>query len=246
MKHIRHFILAVQFLTRIPITKRSMPCEPSDFKGAMAFFVSIGLLIGGLQYGAYVVMAELANPLVGALVSTVVGVWVTGGLHLDGLADIWDGFGANASRERTIEIMKDSRVGAFGVIAIVLDLLVHFVGIYSLAHVPLVIIWVPMCAKLGVCFMCYIGKNIKAGLGALWIQNIGLMRLLINGCVAAFVGWLIMPSVVVVGGVVVTLGITYGLKHKFTAKLGGLNGDCLGATGQLIEWGIILYLIIML
>lgn len=246
MKVLQHFILGVQFLTRIPLTKKNVPCEPTDFKGAMSFFAIIGLIIGLIQYGVYTVATWLMNPLMGALLGTIAGIWSTGGLHLDGLADVFDGFGANQNKEKTLEIMKDSRVGTFGVIAIVVDLSIHFIGMYSLRDLPYLYIWVPVCAKVGVCFLCYIGRNIKQGLGALWIENIDRMQVILNGAIGCLIGLYLGRNLMILGGIVVTLLVAYQVNRYVGKKLGGINGDTLGACNQLIEWGVICYLILLL
>lgn len=246
MKALQQLILGVQFLTRIPITKKSVPCEPTDFRGAMWFFTLIGLMIGLIQYGAFCSGEILFGPLMGSIIAGVAGIWATGGLHLDGLADVFDGFGANQGKERTLEIMKDSRVGTFGVLAIVIDLSIHFVGIYSLKEAPYLYIWVPVCAKMGVCFLCFIGKNIKQGMGALWIQNITAGQVIFNLFVAAVVGFVMVQSIWLLGGIGIVLCIAYQVNRYVTKRLGGINGDVLGACSQLIEWGMICYLILLL
>ncbi|MGL5675543.1 MAG: adenosylcobinamide-GDP ribazoletransferase [Cellulosilyticaceae bacterium] len=245
MKSVQHFVLGMQFLTRIPLTKKAVPCEPKDFKGAMGFFTTIGFIVGLIQYGAYVVGAWLVNPLIGALCATVAGIWTTGGLHLDGLADVFDGFGANQSKERTLEIMKDSRVGSFGALALILDFAIHFIAIYSLSVQPLLIIWIPVAGKASVCLLCFIGKNIKEGMGALWIQNIGGVRLSINLLFAFVLGAMLSNSLVALGGMIVIVSVTWWVNRLFVQKLGGLNGDALGAMQQLMEWAMLLYTLIV-
>ena len=226
MKVINRFILGIQFLTRIPITSRPVPCEPEDFRGAMYFFTTIGAIVGGLQYLVFIVTRYFLPGGFAALLAAIAGIVITGGIHLDGLADIFDGFGANAERERTFEIMKDSRVGAFGALAIMLDLLMHFVAFQYVIRRPSLIILVPVFAKLGVVFLCFIGKNAKKGLGALWIENIDFKGLLCNALIAIIIAILING---VLGACILGIWVilaTYGLNKKFTNKLGGVTGDC--------------------
>ncbi len=244
MKTIDQCILAVQFLTRLPISKRSVPCEPSDFRGAMWFFTSIGLLIGSMQYIGYLVMAAAVGPLLGAVAAYVIGIWATGGLHLDGLADVWDGFGANQSATRTLEIMKDSRVGTFGVIALLIDMSVHVAAFYTLKDAPQLLIGAPICAKYGVCLLCFIGKNLKEGMGAFWIENITAIQLLVNGLVAAGIGCLLVGGIAGIGAIVWVTAIVWYL-NKYSARRlgGGITGDVLGACNQLVEWGVLGYIV---
>lgn len=247
MRAIQNFILGLQFLTRINVTKKSMPCEKEDFKGAMNFFVIIGLIVGLLQYGTYEIFSTLGNEIFGVFMATLAGIYFTGGIHLDGLADIFDGFGANADPERTLDIMKDSCCGTFGVVALMIDVLFHLIAFYTLKDYPLAIILVPMSGKLGICLLCKLGKNLKQGLGALWIENISSTGVAINVIVATLVSFLILGDLIMT---LLLLGLIgagiYYLNHKYTSKLGGLTGDCLGATNQLIEWLVLIYLVIVL
>ncbi|MEF9960112.1 MAG: adenosylcobinamide-GDP ribazoletransferase [Niameybacter sp.] len=244
MKKLKQWILAMQFLTRIPITKESMPAEPSDFKGAMCFFTFIGLIIGIwtwliFQLGAFV------DPLLGALLAAIAGIWITGGIHLDGLSDVFDGFGANRDAKRTLEIMKDSRVGAFGVLALLIDFAYHLIGFYLLKDHPAFIIWVPVSAKFAICVICSIGKNVSQGMGSLWIENISQAGLFVNLVLFIGVGIGVIPWTQALIGLGIVFGTVILLNKKFGHKLGGLNGDCLGATHQLIEWVMLTYLIII-
>lgn len=243
MKKLKQFILGVQFLTRIPI-RANMPAEPSDFKGALCFFTVVGLIIGTLEWLLFSLGMQI-DPLLGALLATIGGIWITGGMHLDGLADVFDGFGANRDTERTLEIMKDSRIGSFGVLALMIDFAFHMVGFYLLKDTPLLIIWVPISAKFTVCVLCDIGKNIKKGLGALWIENISKAGLFVNLVLFLFIGCILLPWELAVIGLGLVYGVAVLLNKKFTHKLTGLNGDCLGAASQMTEWIVMVYLLIV-
>ena len=232
MKKLKQFILGVQFLTRIPI-RANMPAEPSDFKGALCFFTVVGLIIGTLEWLLFSLGMQI-DPLLGALLATIGGIWITGGMHLDGLADVFDGFGANRDAERTLEIMKDSRIGSFGVLALMIDFAFHMVGFYLLKDTPLLIIWVPISAKFTVCVLCDIGKNIKKGLG-----------LFVNLVLFLFIGCILLPWELAVIGLGLVYGVAVLLNKKFTHKLTGLNGDCLGAASQMTEWIVMVYLLIV-
>ena len=131
MKFLRHYLLALQFFTRIPVTGRLaawVGYSPQMLRASAAHFPGVGWLVGGvaaLGYGLLmaVLPAGAHAPLVAAALSTVLTVLLTGGFHEDGLSDTADGLGGGHTRERALEIMKDSRVGAFGVLALVLGLL---------------------------------------------------------------------------------------------------------------------------
>ena len=244
MKKLKQWVLAMQFLTRIPITKAAMPAEPSDFKGAMCFFTFIGLIVGGFTWSLFAV-GNLVDPLLGALLATIGGIWITGGIHLDGLSDVFDGFGANKDAARTLDIMKDSRVGAFGVLALIIDFMYHIIGFYLLKEHPLLMIWIPVSAKMAVCLICAIGYNASKGMGSLWIQNISKIGLGFNFLLFCGVGISLVSGVRMIIGLLIVVATAFILNRKFSNKLNGLNGDCLGATHQLTEWVILTYLIII-
>ena len=128
---VRSYLVAVQFFTRIPITgplAHWVGYSPAALKASAAHFPGIGVLVGVVAAGVFSgVLALLPDavfsPLIAAALSTVVTVLMTGGFHEDGLADVADGLGGSYDRERALDIMKDSRVGAFGAMALVLALL---------------------------------------------------------------------------------------------------------------------------
>ena len=131
VRFIRHFLLALQFFTRIPVTGRLadwVGYSPAMLRASAAHFPGIGVVIGGAAAAVFALLLVLLpdtpfTPLVAAALSTVATVWLTGGFHEDGLADVADGLGGSYDRDRALEIMKDSRVGAFGAMALVLALL---------------------------------------------------------------------------------------------------------------------------
>lgn len=130
MKALRHFLLAIQFFTRIPINGKLadwVGFSPAMLRASAAYFPAVGIVIGGLAVLLTAVLMKYLTtayaPLVAAALGTAWSVWLTGAFHEDGLADVADGLGGSYHRERALMIMKDSRVGAFGAIAVVLALL---------------------------------------------------------------------------------------------------------------------------
>ena len=131
LRFLRHYLLAIQFFTRIPVTGRLaewVGFSPALLRASAAHFPGVGVVVGVLVAAlTALLLAWLAPtpfaPLVAAVLGTVLSVMVTGGFHEDGLADVADGLGGSYDRDRALVIMKDSRVGAFGVLAVVLALL---------------------------------------------------------------------------------------------------------------------------
>ena len=112
---------ALSFLTRLPLSPRNL--TPTDLGRSVAFFPLAGLLLGAVSAAVALVPVAL-DPHLRAIAIVALAAYLTGGLHLDGVADVADGLGGGrGDRARTLAIMKDSRIGAFGAIALVLLLL---------------------------------------------------------------------------------------------------------------------------
>lgn len=127
----RHYLLALQFFTRIPVTGRLaawVGFSPALLRRAAGHFPGVGWLVGLVAASVYGLLlvalpGSLFAPLVAAVLCIVATVLLTGAFHEDGLADLADGLGGSSDRERALEIMKDSRIGAFGALALMLALL---------------------------------------------------------------------------------------------------------------------------
>jgi adenosylcobinamide-GDP ribazoletransferase len=120
MQALRHYLLAVQFFTRIPITGRLadwVGYSPAMLRASSAHFPGVGWIAAAVATASYAALALLLAPspwasAVAAVGCTVATVLLTGGFHEDGLADVADGLGGSADTERALDIMKDSRIGA--------------------------------------------------------------------------------------------------------------------------------------
>lgn len=130
MQSLRHFLLALQFFTRIPVTGRLaawVGYSPAMLQASSAHFPGVGWVVGGAAALAMAAALALlpAGPLgalVAAVLATVASVWLTGAFHEDGLADTADGLGGGQTRERALAIMKDSRIGSYGTVTLLLAL----------------------------------------------------------------------------------------------------------------------------
>ena len=125
------FLLALQFLTAITL-KSDLRADARDLARSAAFFPLVGLVIGIILAACWYFSLKLWPPIVADALVVLVLVAVTRAFHLDGLADTLDGVLGGSSRARALEIMKDTRLGAFGVMGIVLDLLLKFVALTSI------------------------------------------------------------------------------------------------------------------
>src|SRR5207302_7741449 len=120
------FLVAVQFMTRLPVS-RGVRYSPDALAKSAVFFPAIGLLVGAGGTALYWFLSPHASRDVIVVLILVYLVMVTGGLHEDALGDAADGLGGGWEKERILTIMRDSRIGSFGTIAIALGLLARFV-----------------------------------------------------------------------------------------------------------------------
>lgn len=255
MSGVRHFLLALQFFTRIPVTGRLaqwVGYSPAMLRASAAHFPAVGWVVGALGALALAGALALWPPLVAAVLCTVVTVLVTGAFHEDGLADMADGLGGASTRERALEIMKDSRIGAFGAIAMVLALGLKFALLATLAGQGAFV----ACAAL-------VAAHVLSRLAPLAVMRASpyvggeggkakpMADAVSGGAVVVAVLWSLPAAllVIVAGGMVngVAALIAAALVALFMVRLlrrrlGGFTGDGLGATQQLSELAIYLAL----
>ena len=256
MQALRHYLLAVQFFTRIPVTGRLaqwVGYSPAMLRASAAHFPGVGwlaaLCAGGTYAALYVALTP--NPLapaVAAVFSTIATVWMTGGFHEDGLADVADGLGGSPDRERALDIMKDSRIGAFGTMALVLVLLAKLsllalLGTHSLMAVLTALVGAHVLSRfwplLIVRRLPHVGDTARSKSKPLADQ--------ISGAALAIAGlWCFVPLVLIGSYLsaiyliasIVTSGLAAAwMARWFARRRQGFTGDCLGATQQVSEIG---------
>ncbi len=234
----RRFIHALQFLTRLP-TPHVSNSEPADLARSAVWFPVVGAIIG-LGLAAAVWAGGYASPWIGALFGVLIWVWITGGLHLDGLADVADALGAaHRSPNRFVEVAHDPHVGANGVIAIVLQLMAKLV---LLAQIPqsqalLALILVPVWARWGPLAWSLMLPPLSQGLGERFSQEITRARVAAYGVALTLISAWLAP--ILIGALVIVVIIAAYWKYR----LGGLTGDCLGASIEIMETAL-LFLIV--
>ena len=244
-KIIMPFLIAVQFMTTIPI---KLPCLPSREQNAlsMLFYPVIGLMIGGVLWlvASYV---QLPMMLLSCAVM-VVWVWLTGGLHLDGLADTADAWvGGFADRQRTLTIMKDPNTGAMGVIAIVLCLALKWAAVYCLLELDavLALLFVPMLGRMSALALFATTPYVRQhGLGSA-LQDVPkyLLWLVMLGFGAAVFALSWQMALVMIGVWAVMLA---WLRWRFVGRIGGITGDTVGASIEVVEVAILMAVVAVL
>nr|WP_300003555.1 adenosylcobinamide-GDP ribazoletransferase [Tissierella sp.] len=243
---IKGLILSLQFFTRIPINI-AVDFNSKNIKYSIFFLPLVGGIIGGLGALVYYILVP-KNLLIAGFMTLLATIVLTGGLHLDGLSDTIDGFFSNRSKEKVLEIMQDSRIGAFGVLGIVLLVLFKFILIISIKDLPLAIILSFINSRLIASRMIVYKKTAKEeGLGKMFRDS--------NPKNLVFLSTLIYIVVlfIVDNSLLYPFAMTYLMAEYITyianKKIGGLTGDVYGAIIELGDvvslftfWGVMMWI----
>lgn len=242
-----NFLLMIQFLTKIPV-KFNLPCEMDDFKRGSVFLPIVGLIIGSIQFGAYKALITILPLNVTIILIITFGIVITGGFHLDGLGDTCDGFFAFKENKKTIDIMKDSRIGTYSCISLIIDILLKYTLFYFIVpKFSIAIIASPMISRFCTVFITNIGKTAKStGSGNLFISNVGKLQVFIAFIITVVILSLMMNPKYVLALIFSCMILTFIFNLFCDIKIGGLTGDTLGASNELNEiFSLILIAIII-
>jgi adenosylcobinamide-GDP ribazoletransferase len=222
----RYFRSAVQFLTVIPATSSIPPAR------AAFFFPLVGAMIGAIA-GEIGWIGALPRPIV-ALLQLLFMVVITGGLHEDGLADVFDAFRAGRAPERIHAILKDSRVGVYGALALGLSLLFRWQALEGLGERMPAIAASAGASRGVMVVLAYISKPAGEGIGKVFLSDLTLGSTVSAGLQSAALPFLVSPvagaTALAGNALLLAVGRTY-----FHRRIGGVTGDCLGAICQLSE-----------
>lgn len=263
---IKHFLLAIQFFTRIPITGKLadwVGYSPEMLKRSAAHFAGVGWVVGIVAAGVYLTAQALLPspfaPLIAACLSTIATVLLTGGFHEDGLADLADGLGGSLDRDRALEIMKDSRIGAFGAMALVLALLTKIALLAALGASEAALVFTLIVAShvisraLPMGLLALLPHVGDAGLDGKGSKSKPLADSISRTALASNFLWcfgllalvLSAPSaikliVVLAAGAGAAFAAWGFMGWRLAKRLQGFTGDALGATQQVCEIAFLL------
>lgn len=233
---LEYFFGAVRFFTRLPVPAW-VGHSPEALNHSARYFPLVGLVVGLIGALVFAFASFFLPKTLAVLLAMAATVLVTGAFHEDGWADMVDGFGGGWTRERTLEIMKDSRIGSYGTIALVLLLLAKFMALVELDMLLIAPALIAghalsrLCATSLLHFLDYAREEGKAKPLATRIGNGELALAAVFGLIALPM----LPPLSALVGVVFAAVATLFLARKFHHRLGGYTGDCLGATQQLAE-----------
>lgn len=231
----RKILVAVSFFTRIKLNLKNV--SEDEFYNSMTLMPVVGLIIGLWLWLAAWAVSFIHVPTIGAILLILAYLWITGGLHMDGVADTTDGLMSARDRKRVMEIMKDSRLGSMGAIALILLFLAYFVGYETiLSCLPVLVVLAPVigryCGIQNCCFSSYAEGG--GGLGKRIVEMTKFYHVAIYFLLIVVCGWLFLGYAALIGFAASVLTAIY-INYKVQKGIGGMTGDTIGLTIEVTQ-----------
>lgn len=221
----KSILLMITFFTRIPV-RYNYEYNEEDFIRGIKFLPLIGLIVGAIMYIPVFLQNVIHGPII-ALLTWVIYIGITGGLHIDGLADTFDGLFSNRDKKKILEIMRDSRIGTFGVLGILLLIIWNLV---FTSYIDLgFIILVPVVGRSAAILSASISQYAREGqgMGKAFVENCGTSEAVLAVISSYLLGILFFKL-----QVLIVLTITYLVvlisTENIKQKIGGMTGDTIG------------------
>ncbi len=230
-------VLAFQFLTIVPWPRPGV-CQPEDLGGSMAFYPVVGAALGSLLVGVYLAGVEVFPDGVLRPALVVLLIILTGGLHLDGLADVCDGFYAGRTKADALRIMRDPHLGTMGVVGITSVLLMKMVllSFLPVALLGSALLVVPAISRGGMVWGTWMAAYARpeGGTGEIFFRtlrprHVWIATTFLSLWSVLFAGW---PAVILL---MLAIGATILFVGLCRRRIGGMTGDTLGALNELLE-----------
>jgi adenosylcobinamide-GDP ribazoletransferase len=228
------FYAALLFLTRIPLPQ--MKLDENKIASALPFFPVAGAVIGGFLTLIHVLGEAILPKQVLAGIVVIMNIIITGGMHLDGFADTLDGLFCFGDREKKLIVMKDSRIGAYGVIGLISVLLLKYLLISSLSKAFLIpaLIGFPVLSRWMMTFaIVFYPYAREKGLGKAFAGQ-GLAAFVIAAIFALLINYVTLKM----EGIIIVLGVFLSgllFNHYMFGQFGGMTGDTYGALNEFCE-----------
>ena len=229
------FFIALQFLTTFPIQLKEMPTQQQNAQ-SLLFYPLIGLFIGLILFAVASLLHLLPVVLLSSII-LVLWIWLTGGLHLDGLADTADAWvGGLGDKDRTLKIMKDPACGPIGVLSLIIICVMKWSALYVLLERQLysALLLFPVLGRLAPLFLFLTTKYVREkGLGSSIAQFIPkTWAIIIFAVTLLATGYFVWLGLFI--GIIFILILMY-LRYKFIQRIGGITGDTVGASIEITE-----------
>lgn len=240
------FAIALQFMTRLPGLANTGWTSERE-RASVGYYSASGIVIGIIAALAYWLASQLFAPLLSSLIAVAAAIMTTGALHEDGLADVCDGIGGGQTRDKALVIMKDSRIGVYGTLGLIV-----FVGakVTALSNLPpgmviAALVGAHATSRAAILAVLATAHYTRAEGGTAsavaakpspenWAVTGGTLALVVVACL------LIIPLSAIVWAFVGAAVLALAVRQAFMRKLGGYTGDCLGAVQQAGELGFYL------
>lgn len=232
---IRPALIAAQFLTRVPIPMRSAP-DAVGIGRSLSYYPLIGLLIGLVLLASFLMMSEMEAVLRAAILVTL-WAWITGGLHLDGLADSADAWAGGTDKRSSVRIMKDPHIGVIGTLWVMLVLLLKFAALTQLtaSSDTIVLLIAPMLGRAAACALLMTTPYVSnRGIGT----DLARFHRPVTAALAVIVSLILTVFLTGTWGLISLLSVSalfLGLRYLMCKRLGGATGDTTGALIELTE-----------
>ena len=243
----KKLVIATQFLTKIPL-KLKGEIKKEDLGKSMSFFPLVGLIIGVILVMVNIGASLIFQPLLVNILIITVLVLITGALHLDGFADTLDGFSGGKNKEEILAIMRDGSLGAMGVIGIVCLILVKLGLLYEFTGKMknCVLVLMPVMGRWSLVFAAFFNPYAwREGLGKPYTEYVGKKEFTFATLTAIFIGIIFLKFESIILFTVVFITTLIFLKF-FLKKIGGISGDILGATNEVVEIITLLTILLLL
>jgi adenosylcobinamide-GDP ribazoletransferase len=228
------FLILLSFFTRIPIGKY-IKYDDQKFVKGLKIYCLVGLVISAFLSLAYFIGDFLQIIYIKGLIITIFYIIITGGIHLDGTSDTCDGLFSGRTGDKVFEIMSDSRVGAFGVISLILTIisqiiLFSHIDIYSLILVPIV-------GRASLVVACFKAKYAKksVGMGTLFVESIKYKELIINITIVIIVCALMPNYIMLIMSTIITFLLVLMIRRWINGKICGMTGDTCGFVTEMSQ-----------
>lgn len=238
----QNFLISIAFLTRIPVAHGPV----GSIAGLTSWFPVTGALIGSITASVWILASSLVSPLSASVLAMLTAVCITGAFHHDGLADAMDGLVGGWTSDQRLSILKDSRHGTYGVMALVLQVALQ---VSLLSELPVktgavALVVIHSLGRTSAVWMMKSGRGLKEGMGANYVAEVRWAHL---GIATVWCSVIVVLLLGVIGIVVMaTVAMAaYIFSHWARRKIGGIVGDVLGAIEQVGESIALIVLVIL-
>jgi adenosylcobinamide-GDP ribazoletransferase len=231
----RRLAAAITMLTILPVP--GFNTTEADLERSKPFFPIVGLIVGGIAYAVALLLNNYASHAVAAVAMVILLTAFSKGFHLDGLADSADGFMSSRSKEKMLEIMRDSRIGAMGVFAMLAVLGLKTAALVSLspAMLPSAVLLAALSGRCSVVIYIYFSRYAReTGLGLVMFKRQSLLTCLWSLAVMSAVAWWLfgISGLYAAAGILLFIFVWRGYVNS---KIGGATGDTIGAAEEISE-----------